>query len=250
MWLRIVVSIVFSFILAFRGYKKKSLDLSGAISGFLVGLLTTLAGYRYCLVLATFFLSSSALTKYQHNKKSKIEEDFKEGGQRNWVQVFANGATGTVCCVLQLLYFGMDDTYLSKDNYWATFLKLCFLVHYAVCNGDTWASELGVLSQGKPILVTTLQTVPTGTNGGISLLGTGASIAGGLLIGFTFWICGIIFAIPNHVPQYSLIFVGLLSGLLGSLVDSLMGATLQVFYFHSKKCIQSIIHFVVFWVVS
>jgi uncharacterized membrane protein len=35
-------------------------------------------------MLLAFFFSSSKLTKVGQEKKRSIDEDFKEGGQRNW----------------------------------------------------------------------------------------------------------------------------------------------------------------------
>jgi len=107
-----------------------------------------------------------------------------------------------------------------------------FLGYYACCNGDTWASEIGVLSTSQPFLITNpLKRVPTGTNGGISILGTVASIIGGTFIGIVFWVAGIFFC-NNPVdstipPQWPIILLGTLGGTLGSIIDSYLGATLQ-----------------------
>ena len=40
--------------------------------------------FRFGAVMLAFFLSSSQLTKYKSDVKKSIEEDFKEGGQRDW----------------------------------------------------------------------------------------------------------------------------------------------------------------------
>ena len=53
--------------------------------------------------------------------------------------------------------------------------------------GDTLASELGILSSTPPFLLTTLKTVPPGTNGALSSLGTAASIGGGMAMGWIMW---------------------------------------------------------------
>ena len=58
-------SVTLGSLLALIGYKKKSLDLSGAVSASLVGVLTIFSGIRFGLRLAFFFFSGSAVTKVQ-----------------------------------------------------------------------------------------------------------------------------------------------------------------------------------------
>jgi uncharacterized membrane protein len=88
--------------------------------------------------------------------------------------------------------------------------------------GDTLASELGILSTTPPILITTLKTVPPGTNGAISRLGVLASIFGGILMGLTLAISVVL---ENAVCRrqsvdifVDLIGYGTFAGLFGSLV--------------------------------
>lgn len=65
-------------------------------------------------------------------------------------------------------------------------LIFAMLGHFACCAGDTFASELGILARSPPRLVTSpWRSVPPGTNGGMSLMGTLASLGGGVLIGVT-----------------------------------------------------------------
>lgn len=102
---------------------------------------------------------------------------------------------------------------------------------FACCNGDTWASELGILSRSDPILITTFEKVPRGTNGGVSPWGLFVSFLGGAFIGAFYYLGTILFvdseSLQDSPVQYPMIFLGGLAGLLGSLIDSFLGATCQ-----------------------
>lgn len=65
--------------IAVYGYRKKSINLSGALLGFIVGFICTLSSYCFLGCLFIFFISSSRATKFRSHLKKKFEEDFKEG---------------------------------------------------------------------------------------------------------------------------------------------------------------------------
>lgn len=103
--------------------------------------------------------------------------------------------------------------------------------HFACCLGDTLASELGILSSSPPILVTTLRPVPRGTNGAISLGGTLASLIGGLIIALTAFITLVLENASCRADWWSiaskLALFGGVGGVGGSMIDSILGATIQ-----------------------
>ena len=256
--IRIFIAFVLAGLLARHGIKKKSLDETGAAAAFIVGFISFAVSYRMGLILILFYLSSSRLTKLREEVKRKLEEDYKISGQRNYLQVLTNSFLATVIAIIYYYYCGEDshvdfigsikDGQLNKD----CILWCMYIAHYACANGDTWASEVGILSKPSPRLVTTMFTrkVPPGTNGGMSMLGTTASALGGAFIGMSYYLLGLllnfqyvpkvgfVYSIVKGRDQWPMIVVGLVFGALGSLIDSILGATLQATYFHKeKKCI-------------
>ena len=120
----------------------------------------------------------------------------------------------------------------------ASLTATAFVGFYACCCADTWSSELGITSRVPPRLITTWRRVPPGTNGGVSTLGTAAAAAGGLLMGCVY--CGaaaLSVALRGgstdgasgsmRAVDWRLVPLALAAGLAGSLLDSLLGATLQ-----------------------
>ena len=195
---RMSVSTFLGVLLAFIGYKKKSLDFSGAIFASLVGVVTIFSGVRFGLTLAFFFFSGSAVTKVQGDVKRRVDEYFKEGGGlRDFVQVMANGLVPTLLAAASLYSLGglsfivdnvggeFAEAIISIGNSSsdsatkvASAFAVAFLSYFSCCGGDTFASELGVLSKSKPRLITTFfrKEVEPGTNGCVSILGVFACI--------------------------------------------------------------------------
>jgi uncharacterized membrane protein len=246
--------------LSYHGLRKKSLSKSGGFAAVLVGFTSFACSYRFGLILILFYYSSSKFTKLKQEYKASIEEDYAVGGQRNWKQVFASSVLATVVAFAYYYWCGEDShigfsksasesdavnvfgSTISRQTF-ATYLWVLYIAHYCTANADTWASELGVLSKEEPRLVTTLflRAVPRGTNGGMSLFGTAASAAGGLFIGVVFWAGSFLIGSARASvaqAQYPVLLFSLLCGLLGSLVDSLLGATVQATYYSKeRKCI-------------
>ena len=246
-------SVTLGFLLALIGYKKKSLDLSGAVSASLVGVLTIFSGVRYGLTLAFFFFSGSAVTKVQSEVKKQVDEHFKEGGGlRDFVQVMANGLVPTMLAAASLyslgglsfianttgagafaeaIIFSSGGSNSSMNNATtkvASTLAVAFLSYFSCCGGDTFASELGVLSKSKPRLITTFcrKEVEPGTNGGVSLLGVVASIFGGL-VAASGWALGAYITSGVRTEILYALIIGAFGGFFGSFVDSVLGATVQ-----------------------
>lgn len=236
---RVVGSLALGAGLAFKGYKSGSLDVSGAVGASLVGWGTLYAGVRFGFTLGVFFFASSAMTKVGSAVKSRIDEHYdesKKGSPRNWIQVAANGAVPTFLAMGYAFATGGPEYVLGVTNAFETPLAVAFIGYYACCGGDTWASELGVLSKTPPRLITNPgKIVAPGTNGGVTPLGLTASCMGGLAVGFAFW-CGGLF-VPlvtgqvelalRFAAQWPVLLVGAAGGFVGSLIDSVLGATVQ-----------------------
>ena len=71
----------------------------------------------------------------------------------------------------------------------------------------------------------------SGTNGGVSWIGLSVSALGGIVVGL-FHYFAILYTVDSAVlehaaPQWPVIVLAGIAGLLGSIIDSILGATLQ-----------------------
>jgi len=225
---RLAFALFFSAVLSYGAYHRRSLSISGAAAAFVVGLCHALVGYVPTAALMMFFLTSSILTRVGGKKKSKVEDGHKEGGQRDFVQVLSNGGPSTIVCALYLAFYGPIEHSIDFIFYPQQSLMLVSLIAaYAAANGDTWSSELGILLAAPPRLVTSCRHVPAGTNGGISLLGLAVTPLAGFLVGLAAFIPLSFLFDGHYASQWPVLIVGAAAGLVGSLVDSLMGALFQ-----------------------
>ncbi|KAI0029558.1 integral membrane protein DUF92-domain-containing protein [Vararia minispora EC-137] len=243
-----LVPFLFATALSVNGLRKRSLSPSGAAAAFLTGIsMLSLPLRTPGISLIVFYLLGSRATRAGRTKKATLEDghDGAGAGYRTAAQVFSNSASALAATLLWGALHApgfpgaraafVPDVWCPLDRAmsagWSCALLFVILGHFACCLGDTLASELGILSRSPPLLLTTLQRVPPGTNGALSTVGTAASIAGGAVMGLTMW--GTLVA-ENTVcraqagPLFEeLLAWGALAGGAGSLLDSLLGATLQ-----------------------
>jgi uncharacterized protein (TIGR00297 family) len=215
-WLRLFLGFLFSSAIGIMAYKRRSLSRSGIVGAVLSG--TTIfgmGGLGWGLSLIFFFVSSSLLSHFRAKDKALTAADkFSKGSQRDFSQAMANGGVAT----LLALSYGLSPSRSAR-----TLLQAGYAGALATANADTWATELGVLSKWPPRLITTGALTTPGTSGGVTLAGTAASAAGAASLGLFFWL------FQRKRPMLPLI--GLISGMVGSLFDSLLGATVQAMYY-------------------
>ncbi len=197
----IVMGFGISLISSSLAYYLKSLDFNGLVGGVLVGTLVFGASPLLFFIMFAFLVSASILGKKSKHKDNR----FHQKGKRNAIQVLANGFGLSLASLLILS--GFDAIGMG-------------IAAVAASTADTWATELGSRSKRKPRLITTFKFVEKGRSGGITPKGLIASLLGGTFI----------FILT--LPFYGFLYLaqGLVGGALGSLVDSLMGATCQGLY--------------------
>jgi uncharacterized protein (TIGR00297 family) len=212
---QLVIGFFLAILIAYLAYRARSLNRSGAYAAFVVGtVIFGLGGWRWAILLLTFFTTSSGLSRAFKERKREANEKYAKGGQRDAGQVFGNGGIATLFTALHFFF---------PEAAWPW---LGFTASLAAVNADTWATELGVLNPTSPRMITDLRkVVEKGTSGGVSLVGTLASLAGAGII-------GVEAALFNPTGTNWILFLLVTTaGLLGALFDSLLGATVQAIYY-------------------
>ncbi|GAC1343384.1 MAG: DUF92 domain-containing protein [Ktedonobacteraceae bacterium] len=216
---RLLLGLLLSSGISLVAYRRGSLSRSGVGGAIVTGTTTFgMGGWAWGLSLIFFFVSSSLFSHFRAQDKAETAADkFSKGSKRDIGQVVANGGIATTLAVAYGLLSSQKVRQLCLAGYTGAL---------ATATADTWATELGVLSPYQPRLITTGKPVGAGTSGGITWLGTGASAVGALALGLVFWLLQ---RCPKSLA--SLPLIAMISGLCGSITDSILGATVQAMYY-------------------
>ncbi|MGB9717019.1 MAG: DUF92 domain-containing protein [Thermoproteota archaeon] len=208
--------------LAVATYVSHSLTFSGVLASVLLGVIVVfLGGWDCFIILLAFLILGVGFTKYRRRDKELDTLSQEKGGVRSWVNVLANGGPAAIPIMLEHV-FRME----------------VFLVFFttAVCSAaaDTLATEIGLLSNSKPRLITRLKSrVEKGVSGGVTLLGTVAGLLGSVAIALVALALHLVNTpgILSGVSDFQRLLVACSAGgFLGMIVDSLLGATVQEAY--------------------
>lgn len=208
-----ILGITFSAFIALISIRLKFLTVSGSLTTFiLAGFLFGLGGIKWSVPILTFFILSSVLSKIRKKHNAEIELCFEKSGVRDHWQVLANGGLGFIWIIAY--------TYTSNELFYL--MNIASLA--AVC-ADTWATEIGTYKKNITYNILNFHPVEQGRSGGVSVPGTFGSILGSTAIAFS----GLAWT-ELGTFEYFLIIIS--AGLFGSIVDSIIGATIQ----YQLKC--------------
>lgn len=204
-------------------YAAKKLTRSGALAALGVGtLFMYLGGFVSWLLLIMLLVSSAVIETgsllFRLKSPSRRSSPSDETHGRSAFQVFANSLLALCCLLLYWSNQGIIFYYLM-------------VIAIAGSTADTWASEIGILSQQMPRSILTGKKMPPGKSGGVTRLGLVASFLGAGFIS----LFAVLFS--HQITFYQFIPLTILGGLC-SLIDSLLGLTVQEIFEDSEMGLE------------
>lgn len=201
---------VFVLLLVFAvwAWKIRAVTARAAVTGVLLSLIVCLAAGPMALTpIVVVFLLTLLSTRIGQRKKQRLGTAEPARG-RNATQILANVSVPAICTAPLLLF-----------PYAQSILLAGAAAALAEAAGDTVSSELGQTFGGTPRLIVNARRVTAGVDGAITPLGTFVALLAILLVVASCLWAGLL------RPQYFLPVV--LAAFVGTLVDSLLGATLE-----------------------
>jgi uncharacterized protein (TIGR00297 family) len=207
MILRLVIGAALAAIIAVAAARARLLSIPGAIAATLIGTAAVTAGWSWGIMLVVFFALTSALSMYGAERKRALTRGIlaKGGTIRDATQVIANGE---VFAAAGILWLGTADPLFLAAGGGAI----------AAAAADSWATETGIAFGGVPRSIISGSPMARGTSGGVTFAGFLGAAAGAAIMAGTMLLIGW----PRAVAA-----AAFLAGMLGMVVDSILGATLQ-----------------------
>lgn len=203
-------------VVAFAGFRTRSLSTSGALASVATGgMIVGAGGWGTGLLLVAFFVSSSALSRaWPHPASANAGVRQARGHRRDAVQVLANGGVPVFCAIAGLAF--------ANPVPWLVGAAAAI----AGATADTWATEIGRASSSPPRSIVTGRTMSPGTSGAVSATGTAASAAGAVLIA-ALAALGAAAELWVDAAASGIFTAVAVAGIAGALLDSVLGATVQ-----------------------
>jgi len=218
-----IVGFLLNFILICLFYKTPIMTRNGWISAGALGtILWGCIGFLGWISVVIYLILGSLVTKVGFQYKQNIGIAEKRGGRRGPENVWGSAATGVIFAIIIKLNI------LNQS-----ILEVAFAASFAAKLADTFGSEIGKRFGRNTFLITTLQKVKKGTEGGISLEGTFASLFGSCLMSAFMLLLGII-STKDHF------FIVMISGFIATLAESIIGARYQEKYHLSNEFVNFI----------
>lgn len=203
---RIVIGGMVAAAVAWTAHRSRALSASGALAATTVGIAAVSAGWAWGALLLVFFVSSTLLGRWRHAARAALVRGVvAKGDRRDAFQVLANGGVFAASAIAWSVQPGVA-------------LAAAGAGALAAAASDTWATEVGTLAGGEPRSLVSGRRLARGMSGGVTWVGSVAGAGGAVLLGTV--------ALGLGWPLRSALAVAA-GGVTGSLVDSMLGATVQ-----------------------
>lgn len=207
---------------------KKLLTDAGQVHGWLLGVIIWgCLGWQGYAVVMFYFLVGSGVTRIGKAQKEAEGIAEKRSGARGPENVWGSALTATLCAVgvLALSILGETGDILGETGKMPvpqsviSLLLLGYAASFCTKLSDTCASEIGKAYGKRTFLITTLQPVPRGTEGAVSLEGTIAGIVGSILMALVSSAVGLI--------DLTGVAFCVIAAFIATNIESVIGATVQ-----------------------
>src|ERR1700738_4845235 len=199
--LAIAVAVTLGFAVLARALR--GVNRSGAVAGGVACvLLFAGAGPATFATLAALFLMTWVATRLGYRRKLALGLAERREGRNAW-QVLAN---------LVVAALGSAVFSATGNRVWL----ITAVAGLAEAATDTVASEIGQYRGPDARLITTWEHVPPGTDGGITIPGSIAGLAAGVVIAAVATVGGIV--------PWAQLWIPVAAGFAGMLIDSILGA--------------------------
>jgi uncharacterized protein (TIGR00297 family) len=203
----IALAAAFALAFAWLGWRIRGVTTSGAVAGACVCFLLLVgAGPGAVAGLGTVFALTWVTTLLGRQHKQRLGTAEAKTGRRA-SQVFANLGIAAICATVYRFY--------DANPAWL----IAMAAALSEAAADTVSSEIGQVVGKAPRLITTWRTVPTGTDGGVTLSGTLAGTCAAAIVALASVHTGII---PSN--RFALVVAAAVGGMLA---DSLLGAMFE-----------------------